>query len=108
MIAERMGQGAQAGKPRTFRDFKPAPEPPLMDPFQRLQGAREVTKEEAREASRKAADAESCGMHCPDGVVSVVVVNPVPSDFDLDCRPVRVPVGGFREEALAYFMEREK
>ncbi len=108
MTAKARGPGSatQHPKPATFENDKPAPEPPMWDPCGRLRGARQVTKEEAMEARRKAAEFDDFDMLCSDGVVSVVVVTPVPTDLDLDCRPMRVAVGGFREEAVAYYMER--
>ncbi|MEW6035359.1 MAG: hypothetical protein AB1529_01985 [Candidatus Micrarchaeota archaeon] len=104
--AMRPGSTTQNTKPGAFDAAKPAPEPPMWDPCGRLRGARQVTKEEAMEARRKAAEFDDFDMLCSDGVVSVVVVTPVPTDLDLDCRPMRVAVGGFREEAVAYYMER--
>ncbi len=97
---------ALSGK-EPFASMKPAPPDsyPVWDPRKRMAGLKAVPREEARELSARSDEAASMDMHLPDPVVSLVVVTPVPTDFDLGARPLRVPVSGFREDALAYFVE---
>ncbi len=108
MQAMAKGKGAEALK-QPFAGAKPMPPDayPLWDPGKRMEsGLRAVSREEAKELSARSDRAAGEDQHLPDPVVSLVVVNPVPTDFHPDARPVRVPVNGFREDALAYFVER--
>lgn len=107
MQAMADGKALGMGPKAAFASARPA-EPdsyPVWDPGKRMPALKAVSREEARQLSARSDEAASMDMHLPDPVVSLVVVTPVPTDFDLGARPQRVPVNGFREDALAYFVE---
>ncbi len=107
MQAMAKGNAQDVGGKAAFASAKPAPPDsyPVWDPGKRMPALKAVPREEARQLSARSDEAAAMDMHLPDPVVSLVVVNPVPTDFDLGARPLRVPVNGFREDALAYFVE---
>jgi hypothetical protein len=82
-----------------FASAKPmAPDSyPLWDPGSRMRsGLKPVTREEAGALSARSGEAAGMDMRLPDPIVSLIVVNPAPTDFHSDARPVKVPVTGYR------------